>query len=101
MKKLFILAMLLFLTSCATVGQFQGECEAAYTKFKDIHNCSKPKLMEAFRYHEYWQQVKLYLLEGERLSEQIDKGEISEIEAKTKWQRLYLDLGRTSRDAPN
>ena len=37
----------------------------------------------------------------EVLSEQIDKGEISEIEAKAKWQKLYLDLGSTERDAPN
>tara|TARA_B110000259_G_C13663650_1_gene261365 strand:- start:29 stop:310 length:282 start_codon:yes stop_codon:yes gene_type:complete len=89
------------LTACANVGQVQGECEAIYSKFKDIYNCSKPKLLETFKHSKDYQLLKLYLLEGEVLSEQIDKGEISDIEAKAKWQKLYLDLGAKRRDAPN
>jgi len=101
MKKLFFILSTILLTSCVSVGNIQGECEDTYTKFKDIYDCTKPKLMEEFQYHEEFQKVKMYLLEGALLNEQIDKGEISEIEAKAKWQKLYLDLGKADRDAPN
>ena len=106
MKIILIGILTVLLTACASVGQVQGECEAIYSKFKDIYNCSKPKLLEVFKWEKIdqtpdYQMLKLYLLEGEVLSEQIDKGEISEIEAKVKWQRLYLDLGSRGRDAPN
>ena len=89
MRKLIVLSILL--TGCATVGQRQSECEVQHQAFEDIYLCTKlamasdPRTKNSAAY-------KLYMLKGEQLSQQIREQQISEIDAKVEWQKLYLEL---------
>ena len=80
----------ILLTGCAssTLGEKRDACETKFTAFADIVSCTKEssmKVKDDFR-------VKLYLLKGDQLVEKLKNREISEIDAKTEWQELYVKL---------
>ena len=89
--KLLIVISFLFISGCANVAKMQGECEQTYTKFFDIYTCTKSKLASDVRMKKN-PKVKLYILKGERLVQEIEQGTITEIDAKVAWQKLYVDL---------
>ena len=91
MKHLVLLLALILLTSCATVEKRQVACEEQYSKFLDIYSCTKQSIATDARLNKD-AGVKLYLLKGEQLVEQLSNGKISEIDAKTEWQKLFVEL---------
>jgi len=91
MKHLTLLLAFFLLTSCANVGTKQAACEEQYNKFVDIFACTKNALADDKRLQKD-PRTKLYLLKGEQLAEQLQNGKITEIDAKTEWQKLFVEL---------
>ncbi len=91
-KSLLVISLLLILTGCATVGKQQGLCEKQYSSFADIVRCTKQSLLAVRPNVINDPEIKLYFLKGDELSEKVNKGEISEVEAKVEWQALYVKL---------
>jgi len=87
----FLIAPICLLASCATVEKRQVACEEQYGKFLDIYTCTKQSIATDARLNKD-AGVKLYLLKGEQLVEQLSNGKISEIDAKTEWQKLFVEL---------
>lgn len=81
----------LLLSGCTTVGQKQAECEKTNTAFAEIVACTK----QAFADNPQAQMhsgYKLYILKGEQLVQKVQRGEITELDAKVEWQNLYHQL---------
>lgn len=89
MKKYLILCVLI--TGCATVGKKQAECENQYSAFSEIVTCTKEAFAKNARAKNN-ADFKLYILKGEQLAEQVKFKEITDLDAKVEWQRLYVDL---------
>ena len=87
----FLIAPICFIASCATVEKRQVACEEQYGKFIDIFSCTKESIATDARLNKN-AEVKLYLLKGEQLIEQLKNGKITEIDAKTEWQKLFVEL---------
>lgn len=79
------------LTGCATVEKRQLACEEQSNKFVDIFTCTKNSIASDIRLNKN-AEVKLYLLKGEQLLEQLTSGKITELDAKTEWQKLFVEL---------
>lgn len=89
MKKYLVFCLLI--SGCATVGKKQAECENQYSAFSEIVTCTK----EAFANNARAKNnagFKLYMLKGEQLAEKVKSKEITDLDAKVEWQRLYVDL---------
>lgn len=91
MKKYLILCLLA--TGCATttVGDNQAECENHYSAFAEIVACTK----ESFANDSTAKNdanFKLYILKGDQLAEKVRSKEISDLDAKVEWQKLYIEL---------
>lgn len=92
MKNIFVALFFTFLVSgCVTVGAKQSECEQKYSSFAQIVSCTKLAFANDSRASRN-SEVKLYFLKGDQLVEKVNKGEISELDAKTEWQALYVQL---------
>lgn len=70
----------------------QAECEAKIREFPEIFQCTyeavasrNPGILQDAR-------AKLYLLRGEQLALSVLQQQMSSLEAKVEWQRLYVDL---------
>ena len=79
-----------FLTGCATIGAKQSACEQKYSSFEKIVNCTKKSVSSDLQTNNA--MVKLYFLKGDQLVEKVKKGEMSELDARTEWQTLYVQL---------
>jgi hypothetical protein len=93
MKTLFITmaGFVVFLTGCQTVGQVQSNCEATTTSFPAMAICLKTSIAQDGRLSGS-QVVKFYLLKADQLSEQVAKGNISDVDARVELQQLYVQL---------
>jgi hypothetical protein len=88
MKKIITVGLVLILTGCVTpITKKQEACENQFTAFADIVSCTK----ESFKKVKD-SRVKLYFLKGDQLVEKLKKGEITELDAKTEWQSLLVQL---------
>ena len=87
----FFIVLICLIASCATVEKRQVACEEQYSKFLDIYSCTKQSIALDARLNKD-AGVKLYLLKGEQLVEQLNNSKISEIDAKTEWQKLFVEL---------
>ena len=82
---------------CATVRSYQAQCEKQHAAFPDVVTCLKtavasdpnPRFMSS-------EERKLYLLKAEQLSQQVQKGEISDLDARVALQQLYVNLSGRS-----
>ena len=98
MKTYIFAVFALLLSACATTGtEMQAECEAQYRKFPDIYRCTydavakrNPAILKDAR-------AKLYLLRGEQLTQEVDEGRTSSLDAKVLWQKTYVEL-KTAKD---
>ncbi len=90
-RYLIIVITLVTLTGCATVEKRQLACEEQSNKFVDIFTCTKNSIATDIRLNKS-SEVKLYLLKGEQLLEQLTSGKITELDAKTEWQKLFVEL---------
>jgi hypothetical protein len=70
----------------------QAECEAKYHEFPDAFQCTydavtsrNPRILQDSR-------AKLYLLRGEQLALVVVNQQLTSLDAKVEWQKLYVDL---------
>ena len=86
-----MLSNLLFAENRLTVGQIQSGCEAMHESFSKMFYCTQQKMNQDEAMRNY-APMKLYLLKGEQLVSKINKGDITDIDAKVEWQELYVRL---------
>lgn len=92
MKSLSVLVSALVLTACASkMGQIQESCEASTQTFQAMAACLKTQVT-ADPDMAAEPEVKLYLLKAEQLTEQVNEGKISQLDARVELQTLYVDL---------
>lgn len=93
MKKT-ILVVVCFLSACSAapkVSDYQRVCEAQHSAFSGEIICLRQAIMTDSRLSKN-ELAKYFLLQGEKYSEDIEKGLISEAEARLKLQALYIKL---------
>jgi hypothetical protein len=95
---LALLGGLVSFGGCATGTMMQAECEARFTAFPDIFECTRSNIAERSPRILQDQRAKLYLLQGEQLAAQVRAGRISDLDAKVEWQKAYMAM-RNSADA--
>jgi hypothetical protein len=91
MKLFTYAALVVLLTGCATTGtEMQAECEAKHREFPEMFQCTydaiasrNPRIMQDSR-------AKLYLLRGEQLALAVAKHQITNLDAKVEWQKLFV-----------
>lgn len=91
-RGVFVTSAFILLNACATVGSYQDACEQQYAAFPDVVVCLKAKLSADWRPAARDSRVKLYLLKADQLSQMVQKGEMSEINARVALQELYVKL---------
>lgn len=86
------------LAGCASGTAMKAECEAKYSSFPDIVQCTKgliaqrrPGLMQDER-------AKLYIWRGEQLAQAVTDGRMSDLDAKIAWQEMLVK-GQAENDA--
>lgn len=97
-KKHLALYFIVFLIGCSSVsiGKIQTTCESMYSSFQQVISCTKDSLRaqrpNAFNFAE----VKFYFLKADELVDAINRGQITEIQAKVQLQQVYLNLKASS-----
>lgn len=91
------LLLVLLLTGCANVGRMQAECESITKTFPDMSACLKERLSNSNISNR--QDTKLYLLKADQLSEQVNKGAISDLDARIELQKLFMQLSQAQYQA--
>ena len=93
-KLVFVTTVVGLLAGCATVGSYQTQCESRHAAFPDIVLCLKDALTSDRREPMSDAKVKLYILKADQLSQMVQKGELSDLDARVVLQELYVRLGR-------
>jgi hypothetical protein len=88
--KIFLILFAL-IAGCASVGKKQAECENQYSVFSEVVLCTKQAFANDARAKNS-ADFKLYILKGEQLAEKVKSREITDLDAKVEWQRLYVNL---------
>ena len=92
--KLSSVLLAVALTGCAPTKMLsikQTDCEKQFTRFEDVVSCTKDAYINDGMAREN-EQTKLYFLKGDQLVQKVKKGEITELDARTEWQSLYVDM---------
>ena len=90
--RLVVLALsLAALTGCATVANYQAECERSNPAFGGTVACLERTFAENPRLGNN-PRGKLYILKAKQLSQQVDAGQKSELDARVELQQLYVEL---------
>lgn len=87
----FILLASAFLFGCANVGSLQAECENTTSTFNQMVSCLDGRIKQDGRLARS-QEVKLYMLRAQQLSQQVESKQIGELDAKVELQRLFVQL---------
>ena len=94
MRILLISLVAVLISGCATpIMKKQSACEEQFSKFADVVSCTKETFMADPMARTKDPKVKLYFLKADLLVEKVKSGEISELEARTEWQNLFVELG--------
>jgi hypothetical protein len=102
MRFAFLVLPAAVLAGCATGSQIQAQCEARFERFADMYRCTASEIAKTAPSITNDARAKLYLLRGEQLAEQVERGQISNIDAKVAWQQLFVELKSASaRDIAN
>jgi len=96
MKKLLLLTML---TGCAGVGQFQASCYQQHKKFKDAYSCINTQMTQDYRFSQpqYAGLVSEYQITAEVLQEKVNKGKMTDAEAKLALAKKRAELSSRER----
>jgi hypothetical protein len=91
-------AVLSLCAGCATIGSYQAECEKKHAAFPEVVACLKEAVASDSRPEIYKSspELKLYLLKAEQLSQRVQRGEISDLDARVELQQLYVEMGRSN-----
>lgn len=87
----------------ATVGSYQAACEKRHSNFSEMVLCLKAAIAEDRRPTNWLDpldrrqmssnaSVKLYILKAEQLTQQVQRGELTDLEARLALQELYVRL---------
>lgn len=100
MKALATFAILGLLAGCAapTPHAYQIQCEKQYTSFPRMVACMQSRVEE--NGEPLTPRRKLYMLGAGQLSQRVRNGEITDSQAKTELQALYVKL-KTEKNAEN
>lgn len=100
-KLIFVLLVTGYVSGCASVGSYQADCEKQYSAFPDVVSCLKNSLAKDWRPGTTKDaRIRLYLLKADQLSQKVQKGELSDLDARVALQELYVNLKRDA-DAEN
>jgi hypothetical protein len=78
---------------CATVGTYQEGCEKQHSDFSEMVLCLKAAIAGDRRPAMSSDAgVKLYVLKAEQLGQQVQRGELTDQEARLTLQELYVRL---------
>lgn len=91
MKKLL---GVVFLCGCTTVGSMQADCESGSKTFPELSACLNEKVANSRKSSG---EAKLYALKSRQLTERVQRGEISDLDARVELQQLYVDLMQAER----
>lgn len=89
---------LVFLAGCSTVGNYQSSCEKQYNYFPQVVECLKQKLNTDPRFENGPDSdlAKLYVAYADKLSDEVQKKKISEVDAKLALAQFYTNLKNQS-----
>jgi uncharacterized protein YceK len=91
MRSILISTFVVLLAGCATIGQKQATCESQFAEFADVVSCTKQATASDPRAKTH-AGYKLYILKGEQLAQQVKDKQISDLDARVEWQKLYVEL---------
>ena len=83
--------LIILMTGCASVEGEQAECENQYSEFSKIVSCTKQSVANNASAQNNT-SYKLYILKGEQLVERVKSKEITDLDAKVEWQRVYAQM---------
>lgn len=87
------LPLLLLLSACATLGDYQATCEKRHQKFEEFASCFRAEVASDSRgIPAKDPRVKLLLLKTEQLSGMVSAGQISDLDAKVEFQQIFVSL---------
>ncbi len=99
---------LLLVTACASstgiykVKSSQSICEQQSEQFLEIFECTKDQVAAIQAKPEVdkslTQSAELYLLKGEQLKEKVLNKDMTNLDAKFEWQKLYVELDENIRE---
>lgn len=93
MNKFLILPILMLLSGCAKVSDYQSNCEQRYPRLSDMANCLDMSVKSDSRMSSA-STPKLYVLAAKMLGQGVDSGKISDAQARLELQNLYVNIQR-------
>jgi len=81
-----------YISGCATVGSYQADCEKQHSAFPEVVLCLKTALAKDQPAASKDARVRLYLLKADQLSQRVQRGELSDLDARVTLQELYVNL---------
>ncbi|MGI0014817.1 MAG: hypothetical protein ACREBU_15460 [Nitrososphaera sp.] len=96
-RGLMVAFSVLTLSSCTTVGQYQGECEKRYSALTEMVSCLKARIAEDPRMgrHSSSDLLRLYLAYADAAVSRVQEGTMSETDARLALAELYSRLKTT------
>lgn len=80
----------LFIGGCASLGDYQAACEKQHGEFAEVVACLKTKVAQDPRGED--DLVRLYFAYADAAVERVERGTMSEAEARLALAELYTDL---------
>lgn len=94
-RLILVLSVAGCISGCTTVGSYQADCEKQHSAFPDVVRCLKDALAKDWRPSASKDaRVRLYLLKADQLSQRVQRGELSDLDARVALQELYVNLKR-------
>lgn len=84
-------ALLLLVSGCAGLQEYQSTCEQRTTTFDRFAECYKAEVL-ADRRAQNDARVKLLLLKTDQLAQRVKAGSISELDARLEFQQTFVAL---------
>lgn len=91
MRHIAAIAIAATLTGCASITSLQAECEATNQAFPAAMSCLESKIAQDSRLSKS-PDAKLYALRARQLSQRVQTGQLSELDARVELQRLSVEI---------
>lgn len=90
-RKTSALIAVITLSGCATVAEYQNQCESKHQKLVDVASCLEQATKSDSRMSNA-ANVKLYVLAAKYLGSQVDEGKLTDMQARLELQNFYVKL---------
>ena len=96
---LSLVAIVLVMSACATVGQMQASCYKIHEKFKDAYSCISHEISKDPRFNSPAKAglISEYQITAEVLQDKVNNGEMTDAEAKLALAQKRAELGARER----